>query len=38
MVGLYVMTLIDPIIAYNLNTKEIDYYYIENLLRLASQR
>jgi hypothetical protein len=38
MVGLYVMTLIDPVIAYNNSTKEVDYYYIENMLRIASQR
>jgi len=38
MVGLYAMTQIDPIIAYNNKTKEIDYYYIENMLRIGSQR
>ena len=32
------MTQIDPIIAYNNKTKEIDYYYIENMLRICSQR
>ena len=38
MIALYAMTLINPIIAYNHTLKEIDYYYIENLLRIASQK
>lgn len=32
------MTLINPIAAYKLKSKEIDYYYIEMLLRIATQR
>lgn len=31
------MTLINPLAAYKLKTHEIDYYYIEMLLRIASQ-
>ena len=37
LVALYAMTMINPIIAYTDNSKEIDYYYIENLIRIATQ-
>jgi hypothetical protein len=37
LVALYAMTLINPIIAYNNKLREIDYYYIESLLRIATQ-
>lgn len=37
LVCLYAMTLISPLTAYKSKTKEIDYYYIENLLRIASR-
>jgi hypothetical protein len=37
LVCLYAMTLISPLAAYKLKTKEIDYYYIEMLLRIAAQ-
>jgi hypothetical protein len=35
LVCLYTMTLISPLAAYKSKTKEIDYYYIEMLLRIA---
>lgn len=31
------MTLINPLAAYRAKTKEIDYYYIEMLLRIANR-
>jgi hypothetical protein len=31
------MTLISPLAAYKAKTKEIDYYYIEMLLRIANR-
>jgi len=31
------MTLINPLAAYKVKTKEIDYYYIEMLLRIAAR-
>jgi hypothetical protein len=34
---LYCATLIDPIVAYNMDKFEIDFYYLENLLRIASK-
>jgi serine/threonine protein kinase len=37
MIALYAMTLIDPVTAYKSNNKQIDYYYIEMLLRIAAQ-
>ena len=38
LIVLYAMTLINPIIAYSNTSKEIDYYYIESLLRIATQK
>lgn len=35
MVALYAMTLINPLTAYRSKTKEIEYYYIDMLLRIA---
>jgi hypothetical protein len=37
MVALYTMTLINPTIAYKPTSRQIDYYYIEMLLRIAVQ-
>jgi hypothetical protein len=38
LVALYAMTLINPVTAYKAKSKEIDYYYIEMLLRIATQK
>lgn len=37
MVLLYCTSLTDPIVAYNLDKLEIDFYYLENLMRIAAK-
>jgi hypothetical protein len=38
MVMLYCTSLTDPIVAYDLGKMEIDFYYLENLMRIAGKR
>jgi len=37
MIGLYCMTLINPLSAYKTKSKEIDSYYVEMILRVAKR-